>query len=78
MLIGDHLYFDMPRVLDVFLQIYTAVAKGSFCLDLCLLESRVEFQRAMGNTHAFSATTGSRFDEYGESDFVCYFDSFFF
>ena len=42
--IGEHLHFDVPRLLDVFFQVDVAVAEGGFGLGPGLLQRRLQRQ----------------------------------
>ena len=69
-LIGQHLHFDVPRVLDVFFEIDVAIAERRFGLGPRLLQRRLERQIVRRHAHAAPAAAGHRFDQHRKADLV--------
>ena len=69
-MVGQHLHFDVPRVLDVFFEIHVAVAEGGLGLGPRLLQRRLERQVVRRHAHAAAAAAGHRLDQHGKADLV--------
>ena len=69
-MIGQHLHFDVPRVLDVFFEIHVAVAERGLGLGPRLLQCRLERQIVRRHAHPASAAAGHRLDQHGKADVV--------
>ena len=76
--IGQDLDFDVPRALDVFLQVNGRVAEGRFGFVLCLNEPGLERQVVRGHPHPLAAAACGCFDQDGETDLVRDLQRFFF
>ncbi len=70
MMIGQHLHFDVPRVLDVLFEIDVAVAEGGLGLGPRLLQCRLERQIVRCDSHAATAAAGNRLDQHRKADVV--------
>ena len=57
-MIGQHLHFDVPRMLDVFFEIDVAVAERRLGLGPRLLQRRLERQVVRRHAHAAPAAAG--------------------
>src|SRR5205823_13240873 len=67
-MVGDDLDLDVPRAVDVALQIDSGVAEGGLSLGAGLLQSLLEGQIVAGDAHAFAAAAGRGLDEDGKAD----------
>src|SRR5690606_41362406 len=68
--VGQYLDFDVPRPLDVFLDVHTWIAKRRLGLRTGLAECRFQGEVVRGDPHALAATARRGFDEHGEADLV--------
>ena len=62
--VGDHLHLDVPRLLDVFLEIDVAVAEGGLRLGLGLLQSGLQGKVVQGDAHSAAAAAGRSLDQH--------------
>ena len=69
-LIGQHLHFDVPRMLDVLFQIDAAVAEGRLGLGPGLLQGHLQHQLVQRHAHAAPAAAGRRLDQHRKADLV--------
>src|SRR4051794_22201177 len=69
-LIGEDLNLDVPRLLDVLLQVDAAVLESVLGLLLSLLESGLERDIVASHAHATAAAAGRRLDENRVADTV--------
>ena len=67
-LVGQHLHLDVPRVLDVFLQVDVGVAEGGLGLGLGLLQGRLQGQVVHGHAHAAAAAAGRGLDQHRKAE----------
>src|SRR5262245_41741117 len=66
--VGDYLYFDMSRPLDIFFQVKRAVAECRLSLRAGQLEGRIHLFCGVHDAHALAAATRGSFEHYGVSD----------
>ena len=70
MLIGQHLHFDVPRMLDVLFQIDAGVAERGFGLGRGLLQRRLQHQIVRRHAHPAPAAAGRGLDQHRKADLV--------
>jgi itaconyl-CoA hydratase len=61
--VAQNLYFDVPRMREIFLDEYPAVAECCRCFARSRFQSAFELRRFRNDAHPASATTGGSFDE---------------
>ena len=76
-LIRHDLELDVPRLLNVFLNIHGVIGKSLDGLHLCILEISIEIFRSTGDTHALSAAARRCLNHHRISDLFRYEASFF-
>ena len=69
-MVGQDLNFDVARTFDQFLQVDAGIAEGGFGFGLRLGEGRLQRQVVGGDSHAFAAAAGGRFDQHRKADFM--------
>jgi len=67
-LVGEDLYLDVPRLLDVLLDVDFAIAEGTNRFAARRLECGLELRRGVHQSHAFPAATRSSLDHHRETD----------
>src|SRR5262249_36573431 len=71
--VAEDLELDVPRVLDVFLEIDIADADRRFGLTLCRLERLAQLARRADDAHAASAAAGDSLDDDRKAEVLCDF-----
>ena len=72
--VGKDLDFDMARAIDKLFEINTSVAERGLGFLSSLVEGVLEVGLALSDPHAFPASTGGCFDQYGVAYFGGRFD----
>ena len=71
MFVGEHLKFDMARVLEEFLHVNLVVAESRQGLGLCNGNRIAERRFAVHNAHASAAAASRRLDDDGVAEVAC-------
>ncbi len=68
--VGEDLHLDVPRLLDVFLEVDAAVLEGVLGFLLGGLEAGLQADVVAGDAHAAAAAAGRRLDQHGIAHLV--------
>src|SRR5438445_10335607 len=66
--VAKDLYLDVPRPVQIFLDVNARIAKGIEGLGSCIARCGGEFIRACHHAHALAAATGDGFQQYWVAD----------
>ena len=68
--IAEDLHLDVPGPFQIFLNVNTLITKGVERLGSRIAPGGGQFIRARHHAHAFAASSGNGFQQYGVADFA--------